>query len=269
MSLETTRKEIVMWEQKEHSVVFSWKSWNNSLNLQSCHFRAMMMTACDLSAITKPWEVQSKVSSTKPDRWAKISCLASSHSVCLSGCFICCGRVLGAGWLGEDSAGTTTHCEFEASMSVPEDHVCQQISHVDSRRFLIDRNGGNVPIIGSSQDNKAPEKGPVWFGESTYQEDNLILLNFKDILMFCFPHQPMMDRNKAAELPKLQCGFIDFVCTFVYKVINSFPLITCLRLVIVYEAFSVKSNFKTTCWTLLFTCFDPLPCSIIWCDSLL
>lgn len=24
--------------------------------------RAMMMTACDLSAITKPWEVQSKVS---------------------------------------------------------------------------------------------------------------------------------------------------------------------------------------------------------------
>lgn len=27
-----------------------------------------------------------------------------------------------------------------------------------------------------------------------------------------------MDRNKAAELPKLQCGFIDFVCTFVYKV---------------------------------------------------
>ena len=32
------------------------------------------------------------------------------------------------------------------------------------------------------------------------------------------PHKPMMDRNKAAELPKLQVGFIDFVCTFVYKV---------------------------------------------------
>lgn len=31
-------------------------------------------------------------------------------------------------------------------------------------------------------------------------------------------YQPMMDRTKAAELPKLQCGFIDFVCTFVYKV---------------------------------------------------
>ncbi|XP_069835089.1 cone cGMP-specific 3',5'-cyclic phosphodiesterase subunit alpha' isoform X1 [Dendropsophus ebraccatus] len=28
---------------------------------------------------------------------------------------------------------------------------------------------------------------------------------------------PMMDRNKAEELPKLQVGFIDFVCTFVYK----------------------------------------------------
>ena len=32
------------------------------------------------------------------------------------------------------------------------------------------------------------------------------------------PQQPMMDRNKADELPKLQVGFIDFVCTFVYKV---------------------------------------------------
>uniref|UniRef100_A0A8D3BX49 Phosphodiesterase n=1 Tax=Scophthalmus maximus TaxID=52904 RepID=A0A8D3BX49_SCOMX len=28
---------------------------------------------------------------------------------------------------------------------------------------------------------------------------------------------PMMDRNHAAELPKMQCGFIDFVCSFVYK----------------------------------------------------
>lgn len=36
--------------------------------------------------------------------------------------------------------------------------------------------------------------------------------------MSLLPHKPMMDRNKAAELPKLQVGFIDFVCTFVYKV---------------------------------------------------
>ncbi|XP_026877675.2 cone cGMP-specific 3',5'-cyclic phosphodiesterase subunit alpha' isoform X1 [Electrophorus electricus] len=28
---------------------------------------------------------------------------------------------------------------------------------------------------------------------------------------------PMMDRNRADELPKMQCGFIDFVCSFVYK----------------------------------------------------
>lgn len=34
------------------------------------------------------------------------------------------------------------------------------------------------------------------------------------------PPQPMMDRNCAEQLPKMQCGFIDFVCSFVYKVIN-------------------------------------------------
>lgn len=34
------------------------------------------------------------------------------------------------------------------------------------------------------------------------------------------PHQPMMDRNCAEQLPKMQCGFIDFVCSFVYKVMN-------------------------------------------------
>ncbi|XP_010833684.1 PREDICTED: rod cGMP-specific 3',5'-cyclic phosphodiesterase subunit beta-like, partial [Bison bison bison] len=37
-----------------------------------------------------------------------------------------------------------------------------------------------------------------------------------------FPSKPMMDRNKAAELPKLQVGFIDFVCTFVYKEFSRF-----------------------------------------------
>ncbi|XP_072524215.1 cone cGMP-specific 3',5'-cyclic phosphodiesterase subunit alpha' [Salminus brasiliensis] len=33
---------------------------------------------------------------------------------------------------------------------------------------------------------------------------------------------PMMDRNKSAELPKMQCGFIDFVCSFVYKEFSRF-----------------------------------------------
>ncbi|MEE6526170.1 hypothetical protein FKM82_026638 [Ascaphus truei] len=32
----------------------------------------------------------------------------------------------------------------------------------------------------------------------------------------------MMDRNKSDELPKLQVGFIDFVCTFVYKEFSRF-----------------------------------------------
>uniref|UniRef100_A0A672NRC6 Phosphodiesterase n=1 Tax=Sinocyclocheilus grahami TaxID=75366 RepID=A0A672NRC6_SINGR len=91
MSLETTRKEIVM---------------------------AMMMTACDLSAIAKPWEVQSKVAlSVAAEFW---------------------------------------------------------------------------------------EQGDL---ERTVLEQQPI---------------PMMDRNKAAELPKLQCGFIDFVCTFVYKEFSRF-----------------------------------------------
>ncbi|XP_066468722.1 rod cGMP-specific 3',5'-cyclic phosphodiesterase subunit beta [Tiliqua scincoides] len=91
LSLEMTRKEIVM---------------------------AMMMTACDLSAITKPWEVQSKVA------------------------------LLVAAEFWEQG-------DLEMS-------VLQQ-----------------QPI-------------------------------------------PMMDRRKAAELPKLQVGFIDFVCTFVYKEFSRF-----------------------------------------------
>ncbi|XP_070089125.1 rod cGMP-specific 3',5'-cyclic phosphodiesterase subunit alpha isoform X3 [Equus przewalskii] len=91
MMLEQTRKEIVM---------------------------AMMMTACDLSAITKPWEVQSKVA------------------------------LLVAAEFWEQG---------------------------DLERSVLQQN----PI-------------------------------------------PMMDRNKADELPKLQVGFIDFVCTFVYKEFSRF-----------------------------------------------
>ncbi|TRY97451.1 hypothetical protein DNTS_008196 [Danionella cerebrum] len=91
MMYETTRKEIVM---------------------------AMMMTACDLSAIAKPWEIQSKVAlSVAAEFW---------------------------------------------------------------------------------------EQGDL---ERTVLEQQPI---------------PMMDRNKADELPKLQCGFIDFVCAFVYKEFSRF-----------------------------------------------
>ncbi|KAG8454288.1 hypothetical protein GDO86_000800 [Hymenochirus boettgeri] len=91
LSLETNRKEIIM---------------------------AMMMTACDLSAITKPWEVQSKVA------------------------------LLVAAEFWEQG---------------------------DLERTVL-------------------QQQPI----------------------------PMMDRNKSAELPKLQCGFIDFVCTFVYKEFSRF-----------------------------------------------
>ncbi|XP_069601809.1 rod cGMP-specific 3',5'-cyclic phosphodiesterase subunit beta [Ranitomeya imitator] len=91
LALETTRKEIIM---------------------------AMMMTACDLSAITKPWEVQSKVA------------------------------LLVAAEFWEQG---------------------------DLERTVL-------------------QQQPI----------------------------PMMDRNKSAELPKLQCGFIDFVCTFVYKEFSRF-----------------------------------------------
>uniref|UniRef100_A0A8B9RK73 Phosphodiesterase n=1 Tax=Astyanax mexicanus TaxID=7994 RepID=A0A8B9RK73_ASTMX len=82
------------------------------------YFKAMMMTACDLSAIAKPWEIQSKVAlSVAAEFW---------------------------------------------------------------------------------------EQGDL---ERTVLEQQPI---------------PMMDRNKAADLPKLQCGFIDFVCAFVYKEFSRF-----------------------------------------------
>lgn len=55
------RKEIVMYAP-EYSLE-SYSCWGRLIHLNyvipPC--RAMMMTGCDLSAITKPWEVQSKV----------------------------------------------------------------------------------------------------------------------------------------------------------------------------------------------------------------
>ncbi|ELK00900.1 Cone cGMP-specific 3',5'-cyclic phosphodiesterase subunit alpha' [Pteropus alecto] len=43
-----------------------------------------------------------------------------------------------------------------------------------------------------------------------------------DLSAITKPWEPMMDRNKKDELPKLQVGFIDFVCTFVYKEFSRF-----------------------------------------------
>ena len=38
------------------------------------------------------------------------------------------------------------------------------------------------------------------------------------IVHFLIHFQPMMDRKKKDELPKMQVGFIDFICMPVYKV---------------------------------------------------
>uniref|UniRef100_A0AAR2JPJ0 Phosphodiesterase n=1 Tax=Pygocentrus nattereri TaxID=42514 RepID=A0AAR2JPJ0_PYGNA len=99
----------------------NWDDWTKYMMLESTRkeiVMAMMMTACDLSAIAKPWEIQSKVAlSVAAEFW---------------------------------------------------------------------------------------EQGDL---ERTVLEQQPI---------------PMMDRNKADELPKLQCGFIDFVCSFVYKEFSRF-----------------------------------------------
>uniref|UniRef100_A0A8D3A1X9 Phosphodiesterase n=1 Tax=Scophthalmus maximus TaxID=52904 RepID=A0A8D3A1X9_SCOMX len=97
----------------------NWNDWTKYMMLETTRKEtAMMMTACDLSAIAKPWEIQSKVAlSVAAEFW---------------------------------------------------------------------------------------EQGDL---ERTVLEQNPI---------------PMMDRNKAADLPKLQCGFIDFVCAFVYKEFSRF-----------------------------------------------
>uniref|UniRef100_A0A8C5H6L7 Phosphodiesterase n=1 Tax=Gouania willdenowi TaxID=441366 RepID=A0A8C5H6L7_GOUWI len=109
MMLETTRKEIVM---------------------------AMMMTACDLSAIAKPWEIQSKV-----------------------------------------------------ALSVAAEFWEQG----DLERTVLEQQPIYKPKTTENTENKLPQT-----------------------------KMPMMDRNKADELPKLQCGFIDFVCSFVYKEFSRF-----------------------------------------------
>uniref|UniRef100_A0A8C1XSR6 Phosphodiesterase n=1 Tax=Cyprinus carpio TaxID=7962 RepID=A0A8C1XSR6_CYPCA len=99
----------------------SWDSWTKYMMYETTRkeiVMAMMMTACDLSAIAKPWEIQSKVAlSVAAEFW---------------------------------------------------------------------------------------EQGDL---ERTVLEQQPI---------------PMMDRNKADDLPKLQCGFIDFVCAFVYKEFSRF-----------------------------------------------
>uniref|UniRef100_A0A8C7YS57 Phosphodiesterase n=1 Tax=Oryzias sinensis TaxID=183150 RepID=A0A8C7YS57_9TELE len=103
-----------MTDEKEATAYIS----NNSIRKEIVMYVAMMMTGCDLSAITKPWEVQSKVA------------------------------LMVAAEFWEQG---------------------------DLERSVLDQQ----PI-------------------------------------------PMMDRNCAEQLPKMQCGFIDFVCSFVYKEFSRF-----------------------------------------------
>ncbi|GAB5567248.1 rod cGMP-specific 3' [Prionailurus iriomotensis] len=149
MMLEQTRKEIVISP------------------------RAMMMTACDLSAITKPWEVQSKVWSP-PD---------------LRG--------------GESQHHDSSRCSLDSSSrGGPASSPPPLPGHGSHFSALSsDANKGGVALLVAAE---FWEQGDL---ERTVLQQNPI---------------PMMDRNKADELPKLQVGFIDFVCTFVYKEFSRF-----------------------------------------------
>lgn len=63
------------------------------------------------------------------------------------------------------------------------------------------------------------KESPTWTGSSGVGgAESWASGRCRGLTVSLLPLKPMMDRNKAAELPKLQVGFIDFVCTFVYKV---------------------------------------------------
>lgn len=60
----------------------------------------------------------------------------------------------------------------------------------------------------------------------------------------------MMDRNCAEQLPKMQCGFIDFVCSFVYKVTNSFCAAQ-LRHVVPKNFINTEDGSQDIVWPML------------------
>uniref|UniRef100_A0A8C7Q785 Phosphodiesterase n=1 Tax=Oncorhynchus mykiss TaxID=8022 RepID=A0A8C7Q785_ONCMY len=119
-------KKITMFQKTvdKSKTYESWDDWTKYMTQETTRkaiVKAMMMTACDLSAVAKPWEIQSKVAlSVAAEFW---------------------------------------------------------------------------------------EQGDL---ERTVLEQQPIL---------------MMDRTKSADLPKMQCGFIDFVCAFVYKSLPCWSLL--------------------------------------------
>ncbi|KAK2527684.1 Pde6b [Columba guinea] len=139
------------------------------------YFKAMMMTACDLSAITKPWEVQSKKSSR----------LMSSNAIML------------------------LRCDYMGAIPLP---------------YPGERLG-----LGLDMEQQWGWKCDLLYGGNLKHTKVALLVAAEfweqgDLEISVLQQQPipMMDRRKAAELPKLQVGFIDFVCTFVYKEFSRF-----------------------------------------------
>lgn len=87
VTIDPTKKEVIMWVVR--ILFLFWQKQNKTINhlfcisfyFNNCCFlpRAMMMTACDLSAITKPWEVQSQASTIKSPLLSHAQMLSRSH----------------------------------------------------------------------------------------------------------------------------------------------------------------------------------------------
>lgn len=95
------------------------KRWYHFVDVLFFSCRAMMMTACDLSAITKPWEVQSKVrflllmNFSPPQK----NLLNWKKKKSFSGGFDGGSRILGAGRLGEDGPWAAAYCKSSVCFS--------------------------------------------------------------------------------------------------------------------------------------------------------
>lgn len=80
ITIDPTKKEIIMWVVR---ILFLFWQSNFFISVGTIFVsfqRAMMMTACDLSAITKPWEVQSQVSTIMFPSLSFSQALSRSHA---------------------------------------------------------------------------------------------------------------------------------------------------------------------------------------------
>ncbi len=121
-----------------------------------------MMTACDLSAITKPWEVQSKVRDVKW-RMTTVLLLSSVQSAISSilGRPLCGSWILGAGWSWEDSSWATTYREYLNLILVgllekrPSWKQCKSKKLMWYLSFNLAHDG--------QEQSRRPAKASVWF----------------------------------------------------------------------------------------------------------